>query len=219
MWPTVAVWGALQWPPAGFRAPHGGRSNGACRTQGGTVPERVWGLSLELCLEGCRSRPSCQAIEFVDVERVRTCEYHASLVTHVVPREGATCLARAEQRQLQSRTSHRRSCLLGACATYNLSDISLLNNLPVLTNDMSNRNKYQDWHEYVRRVYGREPPYPIDLNTFTWFYWCVSPQGSPLRVMYSHAREGRVRGAVQVGPFEHTGRRRCLSAVSSLRIG
>ena len=41
--------------------------------------------------------------------------------------------------------------------------------LPVLT--AANAAQFLEWHLYVRRIYGPEPPFPIDLNTFTWFYW------------------------------------------------
>ena len=32
---------------------------------------------------------------------------------------------------------------------------------------------YPEWHAYVKYLYGRPLHFPIDLNTFTWFY-CAS---------------------------------------------
>ena len=41
--------------------------------------------------------------------------------------------------------------------------------LPVLTT--KNTKQYPRWHTYVERVYGQSVSQPIDLNTFTWFYY------------------------------------------------
>lgn len=45
----------------------------------------------------------------------------------------------------------------------------LLPRLPVLT--PSNTEKFPCWHAYYRRVYGGPVAWPVDLNTFTFFYW------------------------------------------------
>ena len=70
----------------------------------------------------------------------------------------------------------RRACLLSDCATYDISSVrreaAYLNSLPILTK--SNSDVYPEWHAYVHAVYNRAPTYPIDLNTFTFFYWCGS---------------------------------------------
>ena len=44
-----------------------------------------------------------------------------------------------------------------------------LTDLPVL--NRSNTEEFPQWHAYVQRIYGATLAYPIDLNTFTWFYW------------------------------------------------
>ena len=85
----------LAWSLGLFTLPNGGRSDGLCRTQGGAVPEREWGLSLDQCRTGCLYRTSCTAIEYVVRSSYTTCEYQTAPVTHVLPMEGATCLAKA----------------------------------------------------------------------------------------------------------------------------
>ena len=56
-------------------------------------------------------------------------------------------------------------------------DTALVVTLPVLTAE--NEAEYPDWHAYARLIYAGSPPYPIDLNTFSWFYW-----NSPLRLSH-----------------------------------
>ncbi len=45
----------------------------------------------------------------------------------------------------------------------------IIPSLPVLTT--KNTKQYPQWHKYVERVYGQSVSQPIDLNTFTWFYY------------------------------------------------
>lgn len=49
-----------------------------------------------------------------------------------------------------------------------------LPHLPILTSD--NYELHFDWHKYYTKVYGEPVTRPVDLNTFTWFYW-FSPLG------------------------------------------
>ena len=67
-----------------------------------------------------------------------------------------------------------RRQLLGN-ATYNLSEVPPLPLLPIL--HANNSEAWPEWHSYVRRLRGPSLPFPIDLNTWTWFYW-----DAPLRV-------------------------------------
>ena len=41
--------------------------------------------------------------------------------------------------------------------------------LPILT--IHNKSKFPQWHHYIQRVYHQTVTTPIDLNTFTWFYY------------------------------------------------
>ena len=74
------------------------------------------------------------------------------------------------QEELEELSSYR-SRVLSSGATYNIFLVPPLSaeQLPVLT--AANAAQFLEWHLYVRRIYGPEPPFPIDLNTFTWFYW------------------------------------------------
>ncbi|KAL3931040.1 MAG: hypothetical protein SGPRY_001289, partial [Prymnesium sp.] len=62
-----------------------------------------------------------------------------------------------------------RSHVLGAGATYNISEVAPLTSLPVLTRN--NTGQHPEWEGYLRRIYGSSLPYPLDLNRFSWFYW------------------------------------------------
>ena len=50
--------------------------------------------------------------------------------------------------------------------------------LPVLTPE--NAKTYPEWHAYIKRVYNEPVRVPIDLNTFTWFYY-TAPFNVPIR--------------------------------------
>lgn len=54
--------------------------------------------------------------------------------------------------------------------------------LPVLT--VKNKDHYFDWHTYYKRVYGSSIVKPVDLNTFTFFYW-FSPLGKRVRTIHA----------------------------------
>ena len=58
--------------------------------------------------------------------------------------------------------------------TYDPASVAPLT-LPVLTD--GNAGEFPEWHEYVRRIYGSDLRLPLDLSTFTWFYWAA-----PLRL-------------------------------------
>ena len=68
-----------------------------------------------------------------------------------------------------------RAWLLFNGSTYNSSNVPQLPRLPVLNE--SNRAEHADWHAYIENIYGKGVQFPVDLNTFTWFYW-----SSPLRL-------------------------------------
>lgn len=68
-----------------------------------------------------------------------------------------------------------RSKLLHNHTTYDLSQVSPLHQLPVLTS--SNADEYPEWHAYIESIYGDSPPFPVVLDTFNWFYWTA-----PLRL-------------------------------------
>lgn len=57
-------------------------------------------------------------------------------------------------------------CVVSLWSLFNTSNTVL----PVLTDDLQNRLKYDEWHVYFERVYGESVTSPVDLNTFDWFY-------------------------------------------------
>ena len=58
---------------------------------------------------------------------------------------------------------------------YSLLQVQLLTDLPVLTD--ANRGEEPEWHAYVEALYGGVAALPLDLRTFTFFYW-----SAPLRL-------------------------------------
>ena len=73
-----------------------------------------------------------------------------------------------------ARLSSYRTRLLRDNATYDIRRVMPLPSLPVLTS--TNAEEYPEWHAYVASLYGASPPFPIALDTFSWFYWTAPLQ-------------------------------------------
>ena len=70
---------------------------------------------------------------------------------------------------------HARRARVLAHGTYDAHalapEVRTLTSLPTL--NATNAAEHPQWHAYVRRLYGPAAAgmLPLDLNTFTWFYW------------------------------------------------